>query len=120
MCSKLIARPSKRPHPSAKEKAHSGAERSVAIADKVIAAKIRAENAEREIIKRSTLGLYSLKTKDSPFGIPFAALTDALALAAAKQLLPLSDVYKVGTFCLYDGKCSACSRPVLILDNKVS
>ena len=120
MCSKLLAKPSKRLHPSAKEEAHSGAERSVAMADKVIAAKIRAENSEREIIKRSTLGLYSLKVKDSMYGIPFAAFTDALALTAAKQLLPLADVYKVGSFCQYDGKCSTYSRPVLILDNKVS
>lgn len=105
MCSKLLAGPSKRPHPSAKENAHSEAKRSVAMAD-----------------KRSTLGLYALKTKDSPYGIPFVALTDDLALTAAMHLLPLADVYKVGSFCRKDGKCSACSRPrlVRILDNKVS
>lgn len=106
--------------PERKRKAHSEAKRSVATPSELAVTALRKAEAKRNLIKSQTLGLYSLKTKESPFGIPFAALTDALALAAAKQLLPLSDLYKVGTFCLYDGKCSALARPVLILDNKVS
>ncbi len=106
-------------HPSRKEKRHSVAKRSVESPDKVLSDKLRAVFAEKEVIKRSTLGLYSLKTKESSFGVPFCALSDALALTAGKQLLPVANVYKVGSFCLYDGKCSALSRPVLVLDNKV-
>ena len=109
----IKAKPSKRLHPSGKKGA-------VENPDKVIAQKLRAAAAEKEVIRRSTLGLYSLKTKESAFGVPFCALNDQLALTAAKQLLPLANLYKVGSFCLYDGKCSSLSRPVLILDNKVS
>ena len=106
-------------HPSRKEKRHNEAQRSVESAGKVLADKVRAISAEKEVIKRSTLGLYSLKTKGSSFGVPFVSLSDSLALTAGKQLLPVANVYKVGSFCLYDGKCSALSRPVLVLNNKV-
>lgn len=101
-------------------KAPSVAKRSVESPEKVLAGRLRAVSAEKDVIKRSTLGLYSLKTKESSFGVPFCALSDALALSAGKQLLPISNVYKVGSFCLYNGKCSSLSRPVLVLDNKVS
>lgn len=107
-------------HPSRKEKRHSGAKRSVVSPDKVLSDKLRAVAAEVEIIKRSTLGLYSLKTKESSFGVPFCAISDQLALVAAKQLLPSANLYRVGLFCLYDGKTTALSRPVLVLDNKVN
>lgn len=106
-------------HPSRKEKRHNGAKRNVVCPDKDLADRLRAVAVEKEIIKRSTLGLYSLKTQESSFGVPFCALSDQLALVAAKQLLPLANLYRVGSFCLYDGKISALNRPVLVLDNKV-
>lgn len=98
----------------------SGKKGAVESPDKAVARKIRTAIEQKELIKRSTLGLYSLKTKDSSFGLPFCAASDHFALLANKQLLPLSDCYKVGTFCLYDGKVSTLSRPVLVLDNKVN
>ena len=92
---------------------------AVVKSDKAIAATLAKAVAEKEAIKRSTLGLYSLKTDASSFGVPFCAVSDHYALLAQKQILPCSNLYCVGSFCLYDGKTVSC-RPRLILDNKVS
>lgn len=106
-------------HPSRIEKRHSGALRSVDSPVKELMAKIRLSEEEKETIKRLTLGLYTLKVGDSPYGVPYTALSDSLALLAAKQLLPQANLYKVGTICLHNGKCTGLSKPVLVLDNKV-
>lgn len=87
--------------------------------DKLLAAKISARVKENEARVRSTIGIYSLKTKESSFGLPFCAVSDHFALLAQKQLLPISDCYKVATICLLDGKVVSCSRPVLVLDKGV-
>lgn len=115
---RINAKPSKRLHPSGKKGA-------LASADKVLADKLRLASERAEIVKRTTVGMYSVKVPDGyigpvgvKFGIPFFALTDALALKAQKELLPNCNVYRVGSFCLCDGKTIAC-KPVLVLDNKV-
>ena len=96
-------------HPSRKEKRHSEAQRSVEIAT-------RTAIRQGELKKMNTLGLYSLRTKDSSFGVPFCAASDSMALEVSKQILPLANVYRVGSFCLLDGKCLALSRPLILLD----
>lgn len=101
------SRPSKRPHPSGHDKAKAAVENPVK------------SLASREMIDRTTLGLYSLKVGDSLYGVPFCALTDKLALIAQKEILPQSNVYKVGTFCQFNGLIVRLSKPLLILDNHV-
>lgn len=92
---------------------------AVASPDKVLVDKLRKAEREKEMVKRSTVGLYSLKTNDSSFGLPFCSVGDHFALLAAKRMLPLANVYKVGLFCLYDGTLTKFAKPVIILDNKV-
>lgn len=112
---------------SAKARHPSGKKGAIESPDKALARKIHSAVEKREIIKRTTVGMYTLGVpngfKDAPlgvkYGIPFFALTDVLALKAQKELLPNANLYRVGSFCLYDGKTSSCS-PVLVLDTKVS
>lgn len=108
----IIAKPPKRLHPSGKK----GADESP---DKVLALNLRKAVEKKDLLKRTTVNLYSLKVGDSLFGLPYCALNDAMALRAQKEILPQSNVYRVGSFCLYDGSVIR-SRPVLILDTKVS
>ena len=118
-----MANPSKR----AEARHPSGKKGAVESPDKVLARKIRSAVEQKEIIKRTTVGMYTLQVPEGfmdttigvKFGIPFFALTDALALKAQKELLPTSNLYRVGSFCLYDGKTTSCS-PALVLDTKVS
>lgn len=104
------SRPPKRPIPSGK----GGA------IDVALAGVLRKSAERKAFIKRSTVGLYSLKVGDSLYGLPFCALSDDMALKAQKEILPQSNVFRVGSFCLFDGMLSRLSRPVLVLDNKVS
>lgn len=101
--------------PERKKKAHRT--KSVEVPNKVDASAVRSsldiDMAERR--RRSTIGIYSLKAKDGGFGIPFCAANDNFALLAQKQILPLSDCYKVGEFCLFDGRCRSL-LPSVILD----
>ena len=108
--------------PSAPKRAHPSAEKGAVAcsADKKIALKIRLANEHKELLKRTTLGLYSLKVGDSLYGVPFCALNDQMALKAQKEILPLANVYKVGTYCQFDGMVVRVSPPALVLDNKVS
>lgn len=103
----ILSKPSKRLHPSGHDKAKAAVENAVK------------SRASREMIDRTTLGLYSLKVGDSLYGIPFCALTDKLALIAQKEILPQSNVYKVGTFCQYNGHIVRFLKPLLILDSHV-
>lgn len=112
----IIASAPKRAIPSGPVKAKAAVESP----DKALAAKIRLVAEKKEMIKRTTLGLYSLKVGDSLYGIPFCALTDDMALKAQKEILPSANVYKVGTFCQYDGLVVRLARPAIVLDNKVS
>lgn len=69
---------------------------------------------------KTTLGLYSLKTKDGElFGIPFCAVSDHYALLAQKQVSPLTVCYRIGSVCLFDGKVIAADKPTLVLDKGV-
>lgn len=115
----ILASTSKRAIPSGKKGA-------VESPDKLLAAKLRSNVAKSEFIKRTTIGMYTLEKPNSlktdvlgvRFGVPFFALNDALALKAQKELLPSANLYRVGSFCLYDGKVVS-QRPSLVLDNKV-
>lgn len=85
---------------------------------KAIVEKLHLVEEKRLLRQKTTIGLYSLKCKDGYFGLPYCAVNDHFALLAQKQLLPVSDCYKVGTMCLFDGSVKSC-KPVIILDTKV-
>lgn len=96
--------------PSRKEKRHSVAKRNVESSDSL--------SNKKDIKERFTIGLYSLKTSDSLYGLPFPGVSDSVAFTAAKEMLPSACLYRVGSFCLYDGSFIALSVPVLVSDNK--
>lgn len=80
-------------------------------------ARVLDEKNRRDMERRkATLGLYALKTKESNYGLPYCAVNDHFALLASKQILPLADVYKIGSVCLLDGRIVAERKPVLVLD----
>lgn len=113
----IIASASKRARPSGHVIAKAASAKSP---DKELAARLRKAVEQKEIVKRTTLGLYSLRVGDSLYGLPFCSLTDDMALKAQKEILPQSNLYKVGTFCQYDGRVTYLPKPLLVLDNKVS
>ena len=79
--------------------------------DKALAARVRKAVVHKEMIKRTTVGLYSIKV-----GV---ALNDDMALKAQKEILPQSNLYRVGSFCQFDGLISRESKPRLVLDKGV-
>lgn len=97
----------------------SGKKGAIESPDMALASKIRLATEKKEMIKRTTIGLYSLKVGDSLYGIPFCSLNDCMALKAQKEILPQANVYKVGTFCQYDGLVVRFAHPVRVLDTKV-
>lgn len=104
--------------PERKRKAHSELA-SVVNPSKLIASVLRRAAERKELKRRNTLGLYSLRAGDGLFGVPFCALNDSLALLAQKEILPVSNCYRVATVCLFDGSVVPC-KPQLILDKGVS
>ena len=109
----IIASASKRALPSGKKGAFESP-------DKALAKRIRLATEKKEMIKRTTIGLYSLKVGDSLYGLPFCSLNDEMALKAQKEILPHANLFKVGTFCQYDGLVTRLACPAFIRDNKVS
>lgn len=111
----IKASASKRAHPSGPVKAKA----ATVSPDKLLADTLRLADEKKQMIKRTTLGLYSLKVGESLYGLPFCAVNDSMALKAQKEVLPQSNLYCVGSFCQYDGLLRRESRPRLVLDNKV-
>lgn len=114
-CNFNHSRPSKRPNPSGHDTTKAAVDENHRLAD-VLA---RAE-ARRIARRRATVGLYSLRMADGVnFGLPYCAVNDHFALLAQKELLPLSNCYKVGEMCLLDGRIKSV-KPYVVLDKGAS
>lgn len=66
----------------------------------------------------SRVSLYCLRVADGLFGLPFASVSDDLALKAATEICPTANLYCIGSFRGYDGRLSP-ESPRLVLANKV-